>query len=124
LFTLAATTAPVFAPLLDAARRGEPAAVRLLTERARRVGQATAMLMDVFGPEMVVVVEPGVMFLPASLAALRDEVRARVSAHLDVDGTVVSTGFARDVLAVAGGSVILDAFYRDPLQLLVSRWVM
>jgi predicted NBD/HSP70 family sugar kinase len=112
---------PVFSLLLDAARRGDPGAVGLLVERARSVGQATAMLMDVFDPELVVVVEPGVMFLPECLAALHAEVRARVQSSLDVERTVVPTGFADDVLAVAGGSVLLDALYRDPLGLLARR---
>jgi predicted NBD/HSP70 family sugar kinase len=116
--------APVFALLLDRARRGDPDAARMLVERARWVGQAAALLMDLFDPEMVVVVEPGAMFLPQSLDALRAEIRARVSVGVDVEGTVVTTGFAEDVLAVAGGSVILDALYRDPLQLLVSRWTI
>jgi predicted NBD/HSP70 family sugar kinase len=116
--------APVFALLLDNARRGDPDAARMMAERARWVGQAAALLMDVFDPETVVVVEPGVMFLPESLDALRTEIRARVSVGVDVERTVVATGFAEDVLAVAGGSVILDALYRDPLQLLVSRWTI
>jgi predicted NBD/HSP70 family sugar kinase len=116
--------APVFALLLDRARRGDPDAARMLAERARWVGQAAALLMDLFDPEMVVVVEPGAMFLPRSLDALRAEIRARVSVGVDVERTVVTTRFAEDVLAVAGGSVILDALYRDPLQLLVSRWTI
>jgi len=115
---------PSFALLLDGARRGDPAAAGLMAERARWVGQAAALLMDVFDPEMVVVVEPGAMFLPQSLDALRNEIRARVSVGVDVESTVMATAFAEDTLAVAGGSVILDALYRDPLQLLVSRWTI
>ncbi len=111
--------APDFTLLLEAARLGDPAAVRHFAERARWVGQATAMLLDVFDPEVVVVVEPGVMYLPGSLAALHSAVRERIrSPSLDVPGTVVSTGFADDVLAVAGGSVVLDVLYRDPFALL------
>ena len=115
---------PVFTLLLDGARRGDPRSVRLMAERARWVGQAAALLMDVFDPELVVVVEPGAMFVPQSMDALRDEIRRRVSVGFDVERTVVATEFAEDVLAVAGGSVILDALYRDPLQLLVSRWTI
>lgn len=111
--------APDFASLFEAARTGDPGAVRIFAERARWVGQATAMLLDVFDPEIVVVVEPGVMYLPGSLAALHSAVRERVwSSSLDVPRTVVSTSFGDDVLAVAGGSVVLDALYRDPLALL------
>jgi predicted NBD/HSP70 family sugar kinase len=123
-FEAGIVAAPVFALLLDRARRGDPGAAGMLAERARWVGQAAALLMDLFDPELVVVVEPGAMFLPRSLDALRAEIRARVSVGVDVERTVVTTGFAEDVLAVAGGSVILDALYRDPLQLLVSRWTI
>jgi predicted NBD/HSP70 family sugar kinase len=117
--------APIFALLMDAARRGNDAALRLFAERARRVGQATAMLLDVFDPELVVVVDPAVMLLPdgsAILDALHTEVGARVRSSLDVRRTVVPSSFSHDVLAVAGGSVVLDALYRDPLGLLAHRW--
>ena len=110
--------APDFMALLETARLGDPDAAQLFAERTQCVGQATAMLLDIFDPEVVVVVEPGVMYLPGSLAALRSAVAARASSSLDVSRTVVSTGFSDDVLAVAGGSVILGTLYRDPLALL------
>ena len=110
--------APDLAALLEAARRGDPGVGPLFAERARWVGQATAILLDVFDPEVVVVVEPGVMYLPESLAALHSAVTARTSSSLDVPRTVVPTTFSDDVLAVAGGLVVLGALYRDPLALL------
>ena len=81
------------------------------------------MLTDVFDPELVVIVEPAVMFLPGQLSVLHDEVRARAwSSPADVTRTVVPTGFAPDsILAIAGGSVLLDALYRDPLALLAEH---
>lgn len=111
---------PEFSLLLETARYGDPGALRLFTERARDVGRATAMLTDAFGPELVVIAEPGIMFLPGTLSALHDEMRARAwSPPTDVTRAVVPTGFAPDsILAVAGGSVILDALYRDPLKVL------
>lgn len=115
------TATPDFAVLLEAARGGDPAAGRLFAERARWVGQATAMLLDVFDPEVVAVVEPGVMFLPGGLATLHSAVQARIRSSLDVARTVVSTTFAHDVLAIAAGSVLLDPLYRDPLALLARN---
>jgi predicted NBD/HSP70 family sugar kinase len=112
------TATPDFAVLLEIAQRGDPAAVRFFAERARWVGQATAMLLDVFDPGVVVVVEPGVMFLPGGLATLHSAVQARIRSSLDVTRTVVTTIFSRDILAIAAGSVLLDALYRDPLALL------
>lgn len=96
--------------VLDAAERGDPVAVRLLVERARMVGRAVGLLLDVLNPEAVVVTDIGVIHREDCLGALRGEVGdARASA-------VVPTSFPDSVLAVAGGSVVLDVLYRDPLR--------
>jgi predicted NBD/HSP70 family sugar kinase len=95
--------------VLAAARDGDPVAVRLLVERARLVGRAAGLLLDVVNPEAVVVTELGVMHREDCLAALREEVGPPRAAD------VHPTSFPDSVLAVAGGSVVLDAFYRDPL---------
>ncbi|MFJ8081149.1 ROK family protein [Streptomyces sp. NPDC096205] len=95
--------------VLEAARDGDPVAVRLLLERARLVGRAAGLLLDVVNPETVVVTELGVMHREDCMAALREEVGPLRAAD------VHPTSFLDSVLAVAGGSVVLDAFYRDPL---------
>lgn len=108
---------PDFPLLLAAALDGDEAAVGLLVERARLIGQAAAMLIDVFNPELVVVVEQAIPALPAALAALRAEIAASVRTQIEVARSVVPTSFPGEALAVAGGSVFLDALYRDPLGL-------
>lgn len=96
--------------VVTAAERGDPVAVRLLTQRARMVGRAVGLLLDILNPETVVVTELGVIRREDCLRALREEVGdARASA-------VVPTSFPDSVLAVAGGSVMLDVLYRDPLS--------
>jgi predicted NBD/HSP70 family sugar kinase len=96
--------------VVAAAERGDPVAVRLLTQRARMVGRAVGLLLDILNPETVVVTELGVIRREDCLRALREEVGdARASA-------VVPTSFPDSVLAVAGGSVMLDVLYRDPLS--------
>ncbi|WP_033285865.1 ROK family transcriptional regulator [Streptomyces sp. NRRL F-525] len=95
--------------VVTAAERGNRVAVRLLTQRARMVGRAVGLLLDILNPETVVVTELGVIRREDCLRALREEVGdARASA-------VVPTSFPDSVLAVAGGSVMLDVLYRDPL---------
>ena len=95
--------------VVTAAEHGNPVAVRLLTQRARMVGRAVGLLLDILNPETVVVTELGVIRREDCLRALREEVGdARSSA-------VVPTSFPDSVLAVAGGSVMLDVLYRDPL---------
>ncbi|MEU1625031.1 ROK family protein [Streptomyces sp. NPDC020096] len=101
--------------VLAAARDGDPIAVRLLVERARLVGRAVGLLLDVLNPDMVVVVELGAIHREDCLTALRDEAKAHTSADIDVAEAVVPTSFPESVLATAGGSVVLDVLYRDPL---------
>jgi predicted NBD/HSP70 family sugar kinase len=96
--------------VVTAAERGNPVAIQLLTQRARMVGRAVGLLLDILNPETVVVTELGVLRREDCLRALREEVGdARASA-------VVPTSFPDSVLAVAGGSVMLDVLYRDPLS--------
>lgn len=96
--------------VVDAAADGDPVAVRLLLERARMVGRAVRLLLDVLNPDTVVVAEVGVVHREDCLAALRTEVGAERGA------AVLPTSFPASVLAVAGGSVALDVVYRDPLS--------
>ncbi|MER6625954.1 ROK family transcriptional regulator [Streptomyces sp. NPDC000931] len=98
------------ARVVDAAAAGHPVAVRLLLERARMTGRAVRLLTDVLNPESVVVTEIGVVHRPDCLAALRAELDEERAA------TVAPTSFPDSVLAVAGGSVVLDVLYRDPLS--------
>ncbi|MFE4757671.1 ROK family protein [Streptomyces mirabilis] len=97
--------------VVGAAADGDPVAVRLLLERARTVGRAARLLLDVLNPDTVVVAEVGTVHREDCLGALRAEVGA------DRAASVLPTSFPESVLAVAGGSVALDVVYRDPLSL-------
>ncbi|OLZ65705.1 sugar kinase [Streptomyces sp. IMTB 2501] len=96
--------------VLAAAQAGDRVAVRLLVERARMAGRAAGLLLDVLNPETVVVTEVGAIHREDCLAALREAAGKRRSA------AVLPTSFPDSVLAVAGGSVLLDALFRDPLS--------
>ena len=113
--------APDLRLLLDAARAGNQAAADLFVERARLVGRAAALLMDVFGPELAIVMEPSLPYIPAALAALRTAARENVRTVCDVDSVLVPTSFPGNVLETAGGAVFLDALYRNPLEL--DSWI-
>lgn len=106
--------------VLQAAHDGDPVAVRLLVERARLVGRAVGLLLDVLNPDAVVVVELGAIHRADCLAALREEAEAHTSAVIDVAEVVIPTSFPESVLATAGGSVALDVLYRDPLGVLAG----
>lgn len=100
--------------VVAAAADGDQVAVRLLVERARMIGRAVGLLLDVLNPDTVVVTEVGIIHREDCLRALREEVGP------DRAAAVVPTSFPESVLAVAGGSVALDVFYRDPLGVSAS----
>ncbi len=107
---------PRFRDLVDAAEGGGAAALALLEERARLVGRAAALLLDLFDPEVLVVVEPGSNRLPSCLRTLRAEAAAWSSARADAADVIRPTSFPGEVLAVAGGAVALDRVYAAPLD--------
>lgn len=104
-----------FPALLERALAGDPTARELFLRRARLVGRAAAVLLDMFDPEVLIVVEPGVGRLPECLATLRAEVADRSWVCDDPEHRVVPSSFTGSVLATAGPAVALGALYDDPL---------
>jgi predicted NBD/HSP70 family sugar kinase len=102
--------------LLAAARAGDGLAVGLFRERARLVGAAAALLLDVLNPEVLVVTEQSALYLPQCLDDLRAEVSERSRVCSDPVRSVVTTSFGGDALPVAAGAVLLDAVYANPLR--------
>jgi len=119
--TLARKAGVSFPELLAFATAGETAAVRLFQDRARLIGQAAALLLDVLNPAVLVLVDRSVAQVPGCLPAIRDEVRARSRSCADPAETVVATSFPGTELATAGGAVLLDVLYDDPLGPLLTR---
>ncbi len=104
-----------FKELLDQALAGEVRAVALFRRRAGLVGRAAALLLDMFDPAVLVVVEPGAGRIPECLADLREQVAERSWVCDDPERAVVPSSFTGSVLATAGGAVALGALYMDPL---------
>lgn len=104
-----------FPELLAQALAGDARAVALFRRRARLVGRAAALLLDMFDPEVLVVVEPGAGRMPECLADLRAEVAERSWVCDDPERAVVPSSFTGSVLATAGGAVALGSLYTDPL---------
>jgi predicted NBD/HSP70 family sugar kinase len=107
---------PDFGELVDVAAGGCAPALAMLEERARLVGRAAALLLDLFDPEVLVVVESGANRLPSCLETLRAEAAARSSVRAGAADVIRSTSFPGEVLAVAGGAVALDRVYAAPLD--------
>jgi predicted NBD/HSP70 family sugar kinase len=109
---------PDFRALIDAAVSGRTAAIALFEERARLVGRAAGLLLDLFDPEVLVVAEAGANRLPGCLAVLRAEAAAWSSGAAEV---IRTTSFPGAVLAVAGAGVALERVYAAPLELIQAR---
>ena len=105
---------PDFPELLALATEGDSTALRMFHERARLIGQAAALLLDVLNPAVLVVVDRSVAHVPSCLPIIRDEVGDR-SRCPEPAKTVVGTSFPGTELATAGGAVLLDVLYEDPL---------
>jgi predicted NBD/HSP70 family sugar kinase len=86
-----------------------------MRERARMIGRAAALLLDVLNPEVLVVTEMGVAHLPQCLADLRATVGAHARLRGDEQRRIVPTSFAGSALATAGAAVMLDSLYADPV---------
>ncbi|MEV4147496.1 ROK family protein [Amycolatopsis sp. NPDC049691] len=113
---------PDFPELLALAASGDSAAVRMFHDRARLIGQAAALLLDVLNPAVLVVVDRSVAQVPGCLPAIRDEVRERSRTCADPAETVVPTSFPGTELATAGGSVLLHGLYENPFGPLLTRF--
>jgi predicted NBD/HSP70 family sugar kinase len=107
---------PSFGGLISAARAGDRRATGLFHERARLLGGAAALLLDLLNPELLVVTEHGIRHVPGCLEILRAEVRERSRLCADPGRSIVAASFGDDVLPVAAGTVILDALYANPLR--------
>jgi predicted NBD/HSP70 family sugar kinase len=107
---------PSFDRLLSAARAGDRRAAGLFRERARLLGGAAALMLDLLNPELLVVTEQGITHVPGCLEILRAEVSQRSRLCADPGRSIVAASFGDDVLPVAAGTVILDALYANPLH--------
>jgi predicted NBD/HSP70 family sugar kinase len=110
------TPEPSFDAALAAARRGDRRALALFHERARLIGVAAALLLDVLNPEVLAVSEAGVMHLPGCMESLRAEVGERTRLRVNPGRAIIASSFGRHAGKVAAGTVILDAVYADPLR--------
>ncbi|WP_329418156.1 ROK family transcriptional regulator [Streptomyces sp. NBC_01268] len=101
--------------VVDAAATGDRRADRLLRERARAVGRAVALLLDVLNPDLVVVTEQASILDPEYLEEIRGAA-VDLSHVCDDPERIVSPHAGPAVLPVAAGTVLLNPLFRNPLQ--------
>ncbi|MFE5243458.1 MULTISPECIES: ROK family transcriptional regulator [unclassified Streptomyces] len=100
--------------VVDAAAAGDRRADRLLRRRARAVGRAVALLLDVLNPDLVVVTEHSSLLNPAYL----EEIRGAAIGLSHVCGDperIVSPHAGTAALPVAAGTILLNPLFRSPL---------
>jgi hypothetical protein len=81
------------------------------------IGRTIGPIIDVMSPALVPVVESGIALVPGCLAVLRRSIGDASVTVTDPEELVTVSSFSGSPLAIAGGTVILDALYRDPLGL-------
>ncbi|MFJ3903806.1 ROK family transcriptional regulator [Streptomyces sp. NPDC090025] len=106
--------------LVDAAATGDRRADRLLRERARAVGRAVALLLDVLNPDLVVVTELASLLEPRYLEEIQGAA-VDLSHVCDDPGRIVTPSAGPAVMPVAAGTVLLNPLFRNPLQSVPGR---
>ncbi|MGB3661342.1 MAG: hypothetical protein WBA04_00320, partial [Mycolicibacter algericus] len=98
--------------LVREARAGDERATALLTERARALGEAVALLRDVLNPDDLVVGGQGFTEYPEGIA----EVERAVAERSVLSGrTIRVTAFGNRVQEAGAGTVSLGGLYADPV---------
>ncbi|MET7531338.1 ROK family protein [Streptomyces goshikiensis] len=109
---------PSVSLLVDAAATGDPRADRLLRERARDVGRAAALLLDVFNPAVLVIAELSSLLHEGYLDEIREAAAATKNAAPAPPAPRIVTPHAGPaVLPCAAATVLLGPLFRDPARL-------
>ncbi|MEU8620756.1 ROK family transcriptional regulator [Streptomyces sp. NPDC048623] len=101
--------------VVDAAATGDRRADRLLRERARAVGRAIALLLDVLNPDLVVVTELASLLDPCYLEEIQGAA-VDLSHVCDDPERIVTPHAGPAAMPVAAGTVLLSPLFRNPLQ--------
>lgn len=99
--------------LVDAAATGDPRADLLLRERARAVGRAAALLLDVFNPAVMVVTESASVLHEGYLEEIRGAAM-ELSHVCDDPKRIVVPHAGPAVLPEAAATVLLSRVFQDP----------
>ncbi|WP_392898230.1 ROK family protein [Streptomyces sp. LN699] len=104
---------PAIGLIVDAAATGDPRADRLLRERARAVGRAAALLLDVFNPAVLLVSELSSILHEGYLDEIREAATAQ-SHVCDDPARIIGPYAGPAVLTQASATVLLGPLFQDP----------
>ncbi|WP_433509317.1 ROK family protein [Nonomuraea sp. CA-143628] len=108
-----------FESLVKKSRTGDPAATDLLRTRAELAGVAAATLLDLLDPDLLVL-GGGLLQTPEHLGALRSAAARRLT-RPDAADRIVPTGLGAGSLVRGSASLVLHAFFTDPVGMLPAH---
>lgn len=108
-----------FESLVKKSRSGDPAATGLLRTRAELAGVAAATLLDLLDPGLLVL-GGGLLQTPEHLGALRSAAAGRLT-RPDAADRIVATGLGEGSLVRGSASLVLHAFFTDPIGMLPAH---
>jgi predicted NBD/HSP70 family sugar kinase len=104
-----------FDALVSRSRAGCEASTQLLRQRAGHVGVAAGVLIDLLDPDLLVL-GGGLLETPEHLDALRSSAVERTGRE-SIAERIVPTGLGERPLVRGAASLVLDAFFADPVAL-------
>ncbi|MFD1539442.1 ROK family protein [Nonomuraea guangzhouensis] len=108
-----------FESLVKKSRSGDPAAAGLLRTRAELAGVTAATLLDLLDPDLLVL-GGGLLQTPEHLGALRSAAARRLT-RPDAADRIVPTGLGEGSLVRGSASLVLHAFFTDPVGMLPAQ---
>ncbi|MFF4343717.1 ROK family protein [Kitasatospora sp. NPDC001540] len=103
-----------FEDVIARARQGDRPAAHLLRRRARHVGRAAALVLDLLNPELVVLAG-GPLLTPEYLPDVRRELVRRSQLGGEAAARLVLSGLGPQALVLSSAAPFLDAYFSDPL---------
>ncbi|MEY9847170.1 ROK family transcriptional regulator [Streptacidiphilus sp. MAP5-3] len=110
----AASEHDAFEDLVRRAQQGDRAAGTLLRRRARHVGRAAALVLDLVNPELVVLAG-GPLQTPEYLPDVRRELVRRSQLGAEAAARLVPSALGPHALVLSSAAPFLDAYFSDPL---------
>lgn len=107
-----------FESLVSRSRSGDDKAAQLLRQRAVRAGTAAALLLDLLDPDLLVL-GGGLLQTPEYLDDLRTAAADRLSRR-EAAERILPTGLGQGSLVRGSASLVMDAFFSDPVGVLPS----
>ncbi|MEO3806025.1 ROK family transcriptional regulator [Nonomuraea sp. B1E8] len=103
--------------LAELARGGDALADYLLRERARAIGEAVVMVMDLLAPDAVIVFGTPLL-VPGHIDEIRGEARRWMRREFDAENVITPSALDDNAPVISSATCVLERFYADPFALI------